>query len=194
MKKVFTLLLLVIANYVIAQDEPSNWFNNIFQQDVNKILEQKAELRRQDSIKYYKLDLKKLNQYVFDELNLVRVANKLPKVSLVTEDSLVTSCNEFAEYLVVNDLIGHGGGYYNGEICYAGFADLYNTLKNNVETDIYKKIASDMIAGWMSSPPHKTIILKNDYTKVIVSTAKDDLKQRNNLCGFDLRGVIRFYI
>jgi uncharacterized protein YkwD len=192
MKKlfIFTVLSLISNNAIIAQQNP---FPGFYAQTKANASNQFQQQRYNDSIKYYKLDIEKLNDYVFDALNSVKMTYGLNPVIRYENTALIDSCDAFANYLVTNNLIGHGRGNYNAEICYVGFADMNNTLKNDIEADIYKKIASDMIAGWMSSAPHKAIILKNDYTKVIVSTAKDDLNQINNLCGFDLRGVIRFY-
>ena len=89
-------------------------------------------------------------------------------------------------------MLGHDGKDYDAEICVYSYADLRGILKNDNEAEIYKKITEKMFDSWMNSESHKKIILSESYTRVIVSSAKDDLNDAIS-CGFDLRGVIRFY-
>ena len=187
MKKSFviTVLSLLLNNSINAQQNP---FPGFYEQTKANFANQLQSQHDNDSIKYYKLDIEKLNDYVFDALNVVRVSYGLKKFNHYENIALIDSCDSFANYLVTNDLLGHGT---ISEICYAGGAELSSTLKNNIESEIYKKLANDMVDGWMNSTRHKAEIVTKSYTKVIVSTAKDDIP--GPTCGFDLRGVIRFY-
>jgi uncharacterized protein YkwD len=186
------LSLLSINSFFAQQQNPFPGFYEQFKTNaINQSQQLYEQQRYADSVKYYKLDIQKLNDYVFAALNDVRVSHGLKTVSRYENAALIDSCDAFANYLVTNDVLGHAGGNYDAEICHSSFAELSSTLKNDNETEIYQKIANDMVDGWMNSAPHKAIILKNDYTKVIVSTAKDDYP--GAICGFDLRGVIRFY-
>lgn len=195
MKKSFviTVLSLLSINSFIAQQQ--NPFPGFYEQFKTNAINQSQQLYEQqryaDSVKYYKLDIQKLNDYVFAALNDVRVSNGLEKVSRYENAALIDSCDAFANYLVTNDVLGHAGRNYDAEICCAPTADLIIVLKNDNENEIYEKIAAEMLNGWMNSPGHKAEIMTKRYTKVIVSTAKDDIP--GPTCGFDLRGVIRFY-
>jgi uncharacterized protein YkwD len=194
MKKIFVISILTLVSNGTINGQTENNFDILYQKFKNDQTQHLNKIRFDDSVKYYKLDINKLNQYVFAELNAVKKLNNLPLVTLQTNDSLVSKCNEFAEYLVINDVLGHAGTGYDAEICQAAIVSLNRDLKNDNESEIYSNLAKSLLDGWMNSEKHKMIILNKSYTKVIVSTAKDDLNQSlQGVCGFDLRGIIRFY-
>ena len=168
--------------------------------------EQKRARQQQilDSVKYFHLDVDVLNTYIFTEVNLVRKAAGKPEFVLFNDDTLTARCKRFANYLVVNNLIGHEGKDYRAENVAGQIADLADDLKFDDRNAMYTHIAKLFVDQWMNSFNHKTILLSTAYSKIIIGTAK---KYTSNFyftlgtmpsgtispIGWELRSVIRFY-
>ncbi len=164
------------------------------------------QLRRQqhiqDSIKYFNLDVDVLNKYIFAEVNRVRKSAGVVELTLFHDDTLTVRCERFANYLVVNNLIGHENKDYDAEIVAGRTASLRSDLKYDDKNEMYSNLAKLFVTQWMNSPAHKSLMLSSSYTKMIIGTAKDFVSNFHQTfgsnveyssIGFDLRSVIRLY-
>ena len=160
---------------------------------------------REDSVKYYHLDLQKLNDYIFTEINEQRKLAGANPLKEKNDSLLQQDCDEFASHLVVNDLIGHDkNAIYSAEIVAANLITMDSNLKRDNPADVYSESAKEIVQTWLNSPNHKFLMLSADYSECIVSISKkyyhsynvwSSTGKRMNLrnIGFNLRTIVRFY-